>query len=374
MPGWHPAGGDGFALGPFGRSVPPARPDAPDPAGPGTAALPCPAVRLPVASTSAGQERTRRPPAPTPAAPPASAARGATPWLVTAVVTAAPSTTGRTIARTALAGAVAGAPLLAPPPPPTPPPTPRGTSSPSARAAATGPSTPATATSGGLQFTPRTWTAFGGDEFAATANKASREEQIVVAERVLAEQGWGAWPACSRKLGRPRRARHRAQRPAAQPRPRSAAPGPERTRPTRRLRRQARRHALHDRRANGVAGGWQAGGEEPRPRREPEPARLGQPSPSERSPSTRRRLRRHRAHRSGTAAYLEAMIDGDVRALSGVKACLNPAEGPRVPVRRGLVAAQEPPVPRQLLRGVDDRRRRRCRRTPPAPAPGCPAR
>ncbi len=33
------------------------------------------------------------------------------------------------------------------------------------------------------------------------AHHASREEQIVVAERVLAKQGWGAWPACSRKLG-----------------------------------------------------------------------------------------------------------------------------------------------------------------------------
>jgi hypothetical protein len=33
------------------------------------------------------------------------------------------------------------------------------------------------------------------------AYKASREEQIVVAERVLAEQGWNAWPSCSRKTG-----------------------------------------------------------------------------------------------------------------------------------------------------------------------------
>jgi len=52
--------------------------------------------------------------------------------------------------------------------------------------------------SGGLQFTPGTWRAFGG---AGVAHHASREQQIAVAERVLAEQGWGAWPACSRKLG-----------------------------------------------------------------------------------------------------------------------------------------------------------------------------
>jgi resuscitation-promoting factor RpfA len=52
--------------------------------------------------------------------------------------------------------------------------------------------------SGGLQFTSGTWRAFGG---TGVAHHASREEQIVVAERVLAKQGWRAWPACSRKLG-----------------------------------------------------------------------------------------------------------------------------------------------------------------------------
>lgn len=54
---------------------------------------------------------------------------------------------------------------------------------------------------GGLQFSQSTWQAHGGSEFAATADKATREQQIVVAERVLASQGWGAWPACSAKLG-----------------------------------------------------------------------------------------------------------------------------------------------------------------------------
>ncbi|WP_245585716.1 transglycosylase family protein [Pseudonocardia asaccharolytica] len=51
---------------------------------------------------------------------------------------------------------------------------------------------------GGLQFTPSTWRAFGG---TGLAQNASREQQIAVAERVLTAQGWGAWPACSRKLG-----------------------------------------------------------------------------------------------------------------------------------------------------------------------------
>lgn len=52
--------------------------------------------------------------------------------------------------------------------------------------------------SGGLQFTPSTWAAFGGSGDPASASKA---EQIRVAENVQAGQGWGAWPACSAKLG-----------------------------------------------------------------------------------------------------------------------------------------------------------------------------
>ena len=54
---------------------------------------------------------------------------------------------------------------------------------------------------GGLQFSASTWQAFGGGEFAATADQASREQQNVVAGRTLAQQGWGAWPACSASLG-----------------------------------------------------------------------------------------------------------------------------------------------------------------------------
>lgn len=54
---------------------------------------------------------------------------------------------------------------------------------------------------GGLQFHPGTWTAYAPDGYPAEAWQASREQQIAVAERVLADQGWGAWPACARKLG-----------------------------------------------------------------------------------------------------------------------------------------------------------------------------
>jgi resuscitation-promoting factor RpfA len=52
--------------------------------------------------------------------------------------------------------------------------------------------------SGGLQFTPSTWAAYGG---TGSPENASREQQIAVAERVQASQGWGAWPSCSSQLG-----------------------------------------------------------------------------------------------------------------------------------------------------------------------------
>lgn len=58
---------------------------------------------------------------------------------------------------------------------------------------------------GGLQFAHMsswsTWKAFGGQEYATHPWEASREQQIIVAERVLTTSGWKAWPGCSRKLG-----------------------------------------------------------------------------------------------------------------------------------------------------------------------------
>ncbi len=53
---------------------------------------------------------------------------------------------------------------------------------------------------GGLQFSPSTWSGHGGGEFAPSAYLATKEEQIAVAERVLASQGKGAWPTCGRGL------------------------------------------------------------------------------------------------------------------------------------------------------------------------------
>ncbi|MYS82882.1 transglycosylase family protein [Embleya scabrispora] len=54
---------------------------------------------------------------------------------------------------------------------------------------------------GGLQFTPSTWNAFGGSQYAPSAAHATKDQQIAVAERVLASQGPGAWPICSQKAG-----------------------------------------------------------------------------------------------------------------------------------------------------------------------------
>ncbi len=53
---------------------------------------------------------------------------------------------------------------------------------------------------GGLQFSPSTWAANGGTQFAPSADQATKEQQITVAERVLATQGKGAWPVCGTGL------------------------------------------------------------------------------------------------------------------------------------------------------------------------------
>jgi nucleoid-associated protein YgaU len=49
---------------------------------------------------------------------------------------------------------------------------------------------------GGLQFTEQTWLANGGGRYASSANLATPAQQVAVAQNVLASQGIGAWPAC----------------------------------------------------------------------------------------------------------------------------------------------------------------------------------
>ncbi|MBU6534951.1 transglycosylase family protein [Streptomyces sp. NPDC057245] len=53
---------------------------------------------------------------------------------------------------------------------------------------------------GGLQFSASTWAAYGGTQYAASADQASKAQQIEIAEKVLAGQGKGAWPVCGTGL------------------------------------------------------------------------------------------------------------------------------------------------------------------------------
>jgi resuscitation-promoting factor RpfA len=72
---------------------------------------------------------------------------------------------------------------------------------------------------GGLQFSQGTWAAHGGGEFASSANQATRDQQIAVAERVLASQGRGAWPVCGRGLSAASPRNVLADAPAPDPAP-----------------------------------------------------------------------------------------------------------------------------------------------------------
>ena len=56
---------------------------------------------------------------------------------------------------------------------------------------------------GGVQFSASTWASHGGGQYAPSAELATREQQIAVAERVLATQGRGAWPVCGTGLSGP---------------------------------------------------------------------------------------------------------------------------------------------------------------------------
>ncbi|MEU0948727.1 transglycosylase family protein [Streptomyces canus] len=49
---------------------------------------------------------------------------------------------------------------------------------------------------GGLQMSQENWEKYGGLAYAETADLASRNQQIAVAEKLLADQGIAAWPTC----------------------------------------------------------------------------------------------------------------------------------------------------------------------------------
>ncbi|MEU6238290.1 transglycosylase family protein [Kitasatospora sp. NPDC047058] len=54
---------------------------------------------------------------------------------------------------------------------------------------------------GGLQFVQSTWIAYGGQQYAPYANQATKKQQILIAEKVLARQGQTAWPHCGPLAG-----------------------------------------------------------------------------------------------------------------------------------------------------------------------------
>lgn len=85
---------------------------------------------------------------------------------------------------------------------------------------------------GGLQFTESTWLANGGSGNPANA---SREEQIRVAENVLASQGIGAWPVCGAQGGSSRHytgSSSAEQRSSVQKAPEKTYKAPEKTQET----------------------------------------------------------------------------------------------------------------------------------------------
>ncbi|MFB7270554.1 transglycosylase family protein [Streptomyces sp. NPDC056244] len=54
---------------------------------------------------------------------------------------------------------------------------------------------------GGLQLTQETWDAYGGGEYAASPDLASRSQQIAIAEKVLSAEGVKAWSSCASVSG-----------------------------------------------------------------------------------------------------------------------------------------------------------------------------
>jgi hypothetical protein len=66
---------------------------------------------------------------------------------------------------------------------------------------------------GGLQFWQPTWRDYGGRKYAPRADLATRQQQVEVARRVLADQGPKAWPVCSKHAKLTRRNGHATQAP-----------------------------------------------------------------------------------------------------------------------------------------------------------------
>ncbi|MFI2608211.1 transglycosylase family protein [Kitasatospora sp. NPDC018619] len=84
---------------------------------------------------------------------------------------------------------------------------------------------------GGLQFDSATWRSNGGLAYAPRADRATREQQIAVAEHLAERRGLAPWPACGARAahGGDHPAAHaRGHRPA-QTRPHTSATPPSHT-------------------------------------------------------------------------------------------------------------------------------------------------
>ena len=56
---------------------------------------------------------------------------------------------------------------------------------------------------GGLNFHPDTWDTYRDPDMPRHAGEATRVEEIEIAEQVLDDQGWEAWPVCSEMMDVP---------------------------------------------------------------------------------------------------------------------------------------------------------------------------
>jgi nucleoid-associated protein YgaU len=54
---------------------------------------------------------------------------------------------------------------------------------------------------GGLRLSQTDWETYGGLDYAPSPDQASRQQQIAVAERILADQGVSVWPTCGTLAG-----------------------------------------------------------------------------------------------------------------------------------------------------------------------------
>jgi LysM repeat protein len=54
---------------------------------------------------------------------------------------------------------------------------------------------------GGLQFSRSTWKSNGGGKYAPTADKATKAEQIAIANKLYSKRGLSPWPTCGKKAG-----------------------------------------------------------------------------------------------------------------------------------------------------------------------------